>query len=173
MEELFSRFDPNSNLFAIMDVDKSRTISAAEFDTFFSLPGKQRPNGLWDTEDKDHDGVISFQEFSGPKGIGAPQQQQQIQSQHQGNSAVVGTGGGRSVVTFQSLDTNHDGNLSYDEFMRYFYYTFSQGRTTQKQPSREAVALSGIPDMYAQHDTNGDGRVSDAEFDRFWASVRP
>ena len=29
------------------------------------------PDGLWDNEDKDKDGVISWDEFTGPKGSSA------------------------------------------------------------------------------------------------------
>ena len=40
---------------------------------FFKKQGRdERPEGLWEKEDKNEDGVISWEEFSGPKGKTAP-----------------------------------------------------------------------------------------------------
>jgi hypothetical protein len=62
------------NVFVQIDMNGDREITVDEMTTFFThmhgLDGI--PAGLWDADDKDKDGVISFEEFSGPKSDDEP-----------------------------------------------------------------------------------------------------
>jgi hypothetical protein len=165
MRPLYARFDPSTNLFAIIDIDGSRTLSALEFQAFFHLENKQIPDDLWGLEDSNGDGVISLSEFSGPKEM--PPAENNVVARTDAPPARGG-GGARPVVSFESLDTNRDGGLVLEEIKAYFYYTFSRGVTTQKQPSFEALVLAGVPDLFYAHDTDGNGVISRTEFRDFW-----
>lgn len=57
------------NIFSEMDTDSDNKITPAELAAWFKKDGEDVPEGLWETEDKDEDGVISFEEFGGPKGL--------------------------------------------------------------------------------------------------------
>jgi len=52
------------DVFSILDQDQDGRISREEFAQGF----EEEPEGLWDQEDKNGDGFISFDEFGGPKG---------------------------------------------------------------------------------------------------------
>lgn len=60
------------NLFAELDADGDKKLTKEEIRAYFVKqagdPEAQIPEGLWDGEDKDKDGSISWTEFSGPKG---------------------------------------------------------------------------------------------------------
>lgn len=173
MKQLYQTYNPNENLFSILDVDGSRSISRDEFDTFFALENKQPPPNLWEGDDQNLDGMLSFEEFSGPKGnnAGAVQSRPQAGAAvHETGVAVKGTGF-RPPLPFDALDTNSDGAIGYDEFKAYFYYAFSKGVTTQKQPSIEALHLAGIPDLFQDHDSDGNGFITRQEFQAFWSRV--
>ena len=51
-------------MFSILDQDQDGRISREEFQQGF----EEEPEGLWDQEDKNGDGFISYDEFGGPKG---------------------------------------------------------------------------------------------------------
>ena len=151
-----------------MDVDGGGDVSYEEFATFFEIENKQVPQQFWAQEDRNGDGVISFAEFSGPKVAGGANQRA-VSSQ---GGAATRTGVGMApVVSFDALDTNVDGVVASDEFNSYFYFMFAQGRTTQKHPSREALALSGVPDLFKQHDLNNDELISRQEYSQYWNRV--
>ena len=78
-------------------------------------------------------------------------------------------GGSSPPVSFAALDQNRDGLVSLEEFKGYFYFMFTKGVTTQKQPSLEAQTLSGIPDLFMDHDRDRDGSIQKEEFDAFWS----
>jgi len=62
---------PEPNLFAELDVDGDGKLTKKEVLAHFlktDEDAKELPPGLWESEDKDEDGVISWEEFSGPKG---------------------------------------------------------------------------------------------------------
>eukprot|EP00750_Incisomonas_marina_P016936 INCI19667.1.p1 GENE.INCI19667.1~~INCI19667.1.p1 ORF type:complete len:211 (+),score=33.93 INCI19667.1:90-722(+) len=173
MRQLYQMYDPNENLFSILDVDGSRSISRDEFDTFFALENKQAPPNLWEGDDRNFDGMLSFEEFSGPKGNNAGSVQPRPQTGaavHETGVSVKGTGS-RPLLPFDALDTNSDGAIGYDEFKAYFYYAFSKGVTTQKQPSLEALHLAGIPDLFQDHDSDENGLITRQEFQAFWSRV--
>ncbi len=58
---------PTPNLFDEIDTDSSGSISREEIGAWFKAKRGQEelPQGLWENEDKDKDGVISWEEFSG------------------------------------------------------------------------------------------------------------
>eukprot|EP00536_Pseudo-nitzschia_multiseries_P012490 jgi/Psemu1/208799/e_gw1.479.9.1 len=60
---------PPPNLFKDIDTDMDLKLSKEEVEAFFqATKGISTPDGLWASEDKDGDGVISWDEFAGPKG---------------------------------------------------------------------------------------------------------
>lgn len=60
---------PPPNLFKEIDSDGNGSITKEEVEAFFQEKhGTGTPDGLWENEDKDKDGVISWEEFGGPKG---------------------------------------------------------------------------------------------------------
>ena len=66
-------FSSSDNVFAEIDKDGDGIIYLAEFNEYFArarLPG--RPRDVYDSEDTDRDGVISWREFTGPKGTADP-----------------------------------------------------------------------------------------------------
>ncbi len=61
--------DDSNDVFSFIDKDKSLTLDNAEVEKFFKDRGQEVPLELWTTEDKNNDGIISFDEFTGPKGL--------------------------------------------------------------------------------------------------------
>lgn len=56
----------------MIDTDSNGFLDKAEIDAYFEKMGRAVPDGLWENEDKDGDGKISWDEFSGPKGTEPP-----------------------------------------------------------------------------------------------------
>lgn len=73
--ELIAIYDdkPQMNLFAEIDKDRDNKIHKDElYNWFRTKRGADKvPDELWEQEDKDKDGFISWAEFSGPKGDGS------------------------------------------------------------------------------------------------------
>lgn len=64
------------NLFADLDANKDAKLTKEEVLKFFKDQGKDElPDGLWENEDKDKDGFISWEEFGGPKGDSPPKEE--------------------------------------------------------------------------------------------------
>jgi len=59
---------PQANIFDQIDLDSDGSLSKSEIDAYFVQMGSTTPDGLWEKEDTDGDGIISWEEFSGPKG---------------------------------------------------------------------------------------------------------
>mmetsp|Transcript_1565 Transcript_1565/g.2147 ORF Transcript_1565/g.2147 Transcript_1565/m.2147 type:complete len:210 (-) Transcript_1565:212-841(-) len=60
---------PGPNFFDLIDTNKDHKISKEEMTEFFAGQGMDTiPDGLWEDEDKDGDGFITWAEFNGPKG---------------------------------------------------------------------------------------------------------
>ena len=60
--------DPENNIFKDIDANHNHELTKDEIDAYFDNQGKRAPAGLWDVEDKDADGKITWEEFGGPKG---------------------------------------------------------------------------------------------------------
>lgn len=59
---------PPPNLFKQLDTDGDGKLSKDEINAYFVGMGQPGvPDGLWESEDKDKDGFVSWDEFSGPK----------------------------------------------------------------------------------------------------------
>lgn len=86
--------DPG-NLFIAMDIDESRYLSKEEVERYMEivLGRKHIPEGFWEAQDKDGDGLISWDEFTGPKGDEPP----------------------KYLNAFEIVDVNKSGYLSRDE----------------------------------------------------------
>ena len=60
------------NLFQEIDTDSSKDLTKEELMKWFKKERDMEvPDGLWDNEDKDKNGVITWEEFTGPKGSSA------------------------------------------------------------------------------------------------------
>mmetsp|Transcript_1891 Transcript_1891/g.3006 ORF Transcript_1891/g.3006 Transcript_1891/m.3006 type:complete len:202 (-) Transcript_1891:154-759(-) len=65
----FGEGPPQRNLFKELDTNADGKLTQEEILAFFVSQGKNElPDGLWEHEDKDKDGFVSWEEFSGPKG---------------------------------------------------------------------------------------------------------
>jgi hypothetical protein len=56
----------------MIDTNGDGFLSGEEIEAFFGQQGRPVPDGLWENEDKNGDGSISWEEFSGPKGDSPP-----------------------------------------------------------------------------------------------------
>lgn len=63
---------PPPNYFAMIDSNKDGFLDKEEIEAYFKQMGAEVPDALWEHEDKDKDGKISWDEFSGPKGTEPP-----------------------------------------------------------------------------------------------------
>merc|ERR1719272_2185441 len=64
---------PEENLFLSLDTNKDKQLSLEEITAYFKKQGQDGiPEGLMDEEDKNKDGVVSWEEFGGPKGDAEP-----------------------------------------------------------------------------------------------------
>lgn len=64
---------PEQNLFVELDTNKDKKLTKEEILEYFKKEGQDElPEGLWDEEDKDKDGFVSWEEFGGPKGEEEP-----------------------------------------------------------------------------------------------------
>jgi len=59
---------PMPNIFKQIDANGDGKLTKEEVEAWFGNQGRPMPDELWDNEDKDKDGFISWDEFSGPKG---------------------------------------------------------------------------------------------------------
>lgn len=61
---------PTPNVFKQIDEagDSDGKLSVEEITKYFEGMGKELPEGLMESEDKDGDGFVSWDEFTGPKG---------------------------------------------------------------------------------------------------------
>jgi FKBP-type peptidyl-prolyl cis-trans isomerase 2 len=64
---------PEPNLFVELDTDKDSKLTQEEVLAYFKKQGRdQLPDGLFESEDKNKDGHIDWDEFGGPKGAAPP-----------------------------------------------------------------------------------------------------
>jgi Ca2+-binding EF-hand superfamily protein len=62
----------------MIDENEDGFLDKAEIDAYFKQMGRDVPAELWEHEDKDKDGRISWEEFSGPKGTEAPSSKEEL-----------------------------------------------------------------------------------------------
>ncbi|KAL3937545.1 MAG: hypothetical protein SGBAC_007369 [Bacillariaceae sp.] len=60
------------NLFEMLDENQDGKLSKEEIEAFFVNQGGSMPDGLWEDEDKNKDGFVTWDEFTGPKGSHPP-----------------------------------------------------------------------------------------------------
>jgi len=58
----------DENLFKTMDTNEDKQLTEEEFAAWFKKEGQELPDGLMDEEDADKDGIVTWDEFKGPKG---------------------------------------------------------------------------------------------------------
>lgn len=146
--EIITIQPPIPNDFVKIDANKDWKISRSEAKKYFEGLGQAiNLDSLWKDEDKDNDGYISWEEFTGPKGgEGPPQKQEQQkrktkQSQQQQQQNEI-------VQLIQSLDADGDGKISKDELASIF----------------RANGQEMTEDFWLESDPDGDGFVTFEEF---------
>eukprot|EP00581_Thalassiosira_minuscula_P003826 CAMPEP_0183744026 /NCGR_PEP_ID=MMETSP0737-20130205/65519_1 /TAXON_ID=385413 /ORGANISM="Thalassiosira miniscula, Strain CCMP1093" /LENGTH=368 /DNA_ID=CAMNT_0025979661 /DNA_START=159 /DNA_END=1265 /DNA_ORIENTATION=- len=139
---------PVPNDFIKIDSNKDWKISKKEAKSYFEGKGQAIDiKALWKAEDKDGDGYISWEEFSGPKGSEPPPKKQpppRRQTQQQQKQAEQAEFG----AMFKDVDVDGDGKISKDELANKF-----------KAAGREMTE-----EFWAEADPDGDGFVSLEEF---------
>ena len=145
-----------------MDTNKDGRVTEDEF--FAVIPDNEEGRALWQHDDANSDGVLAWEEFTGPKGAKPAvvsngqtkqlyqQQQQQQQQQPQrrntnANANANANANGQQADVFSILDKDHDGLVSYVEY-------FST-----------LVETSGNRELYNKEDKNQDGYIEWEEFD--------
>lgn len=66
------------NYFAQIDTNGDGFLDEAEIAAYFETMGQPVPAELWEHEDKNGDGKVSWDEFSGPKGTEAPSAKEEL-----------------------------------------------------------------------------------------------
>ena len=166
---------PILNDFRKIDTNHDWLISVEEARMYFDALGQAiNLDGLWKEEDIDHDGYISWMEFTGPKGTEGPppprdssttqqedrrrrrrQEEKQEEERHvnqhttQTTTTVAsGKGDGDIATLLQSIDTDDDGKISKIELATIF-------RSLGQEMTEE---------FWRESDPDGDGYVSYEEF---------
>mmetsp|Transcript_22133 Transcript_22133/g.48088 ORF Transcript_22133/g.48088 Transcript_22133/m.48088 type:complete len:304 (+) Transcript_22133:26-937(+) len=142
---------PVPNDFVKIDTDRDWRISKKEAKKYFEGLGQVVDlDSLWDDEDENVDGYISWEEFKGPKGNDPPpkKQKKQRKKQHNQQQQQEQTEQVNVAALFQNMDTDKDGKLSKAE-LAVFFKTMGEEMTE---------------DFWAQSDPDGDGYVLFEEF---------
>jgi Ca2+-binding EF-hand superfamily protein len=128
------------NLFSEMDIDNNHGVDESELKTYFQDRGHNTPSGLFLSEDKDSDNIISYDEFSGPKGT-TVKGKEAVEKRRVESGPSSNTQPAQSNV-FVILDTDENGLISKTEFF------------AQLQDEN----------LWTQEDVNQDGSISWQEF---------
>ncbi len=62
----------------MIDENDDGFLDKDEITAYFQQMGREVPDELWEAEDKDKDGKISWEEFSGPKGTEPPSAKEEL-----------------------------------------------------------------------------------------------
>jgi FK506-binding protein 14 len=134
---------PAPNDFKDIDTNKDWKISKSEAKYYFESKSQNIDiDALFNAEDADHDGYVSWEEFSGPKGTEGPPSTRQRQQQQEPNALE------QVAAIFQQIDIDHDGKISKEELAATF----------------QALGEEMTDEFWTESDTNGDGFVSIQEF---------
>lgn len=141
---------PVPNDFVKIDSNEDWRISKDEARIYFEGIGQMvNLNALWDDEDANVDGYISWEEFKGPKGSEPPpkkkekqRKKRQQQQQHQQTSQADVT------TLFQNMDLDKDGMISKYELANTF----------------KALGQEMTEEFWTESDPDGDGHVTFKEF---------
>jgi len=125
------------NLFVQLDVNSDNRLSREEF----SVEWHTAPIELFENDDKDGDGFVSFDEFGGPKGQGGRRSRPPPRAAG-GEGGEGGEGAPQNM--FALLDEDQDGRISLDEF--------------------NADWHNAPEGLWEQEDQNGDGFIAYEEF---------
>mmetsp|Transcript_1468 Transcript_1468/g.1977 ORF Transcript_1468/g.1977 Transcript_1468/m.1977 type:complete len:336 (-) Transcript_1468:63-1070(-) len=139
---------PLPNEFKKIDANGDWKLSRQEAKTYFEKDGKQiNIDALWKDEDKDGDGFISWEEFTGPKGGEGPPAKKPTQERKQSKDpqqAHIDS----MIQIFVSIDTNQDAKISKEELGKMF----------------ESLGQEMTEDFWIESDLDMDGYVSLEEF---------
>lgn len=137
---------PTPNDFVKIDANEDGRLSKKEAREYFEKMGQAiELDALWKEEDKDGNGYISWEEFSGRKGDGPPQKQQQQQRQRQQARPDPRK---EVAATFHAMDTDKDGRINKSELGEAF----------------KAMGSEMTDEFWRESDGNGDGYISFTEF---------
>jgi Ca2+-binding EF-hand superfamily protein len=166
---------PILNDFRKIDTNHDWLISVEEARMYFDALGQAiNLDGLWKEEDIDHDGYISWMEFTGPKGTEGPppprdssttqkedrrwrrrqeeKQEERHVNQHTTQTTTIasekGNGDNNIATLLQSIDTDNDGKISKIELAAIF----------------RSLGQEMMEEFWRESDPDGDGYVSYEEF---------
>lgn len=166
---------PIPNDFRKIDTNHDWLISVEEARMYFDALGQAiNLDGLWKEEDIDHDGYISWMEFTGPKGTEGPppprdssttqkedrrwrrrqeeKQEERHVNQHTTQTTTIasekGNGDNNIATLLQSIDTDNDGKISKIELAAIF----------------RSLGQEMMEEFWRESDPDGDGYVSYEEF---------
>jgi len=107
--------EQSKKMFDLLDTSGDGKLSKEEILTYYRAT-LEMPDDFWKNEDKNKDGVISWDEFSGPKGKAPPTV---VITTAGAKSVSKGTDGDTTKNLFAELDTSQDGELSKEEIEKY------------------------------------------------------
>eukprot|EP00547_Thalassionema_nitzschioides_P007571 CAMPEP_0194206908 /NCGR_PEP_ID=MMETSP0156-20130528/5816_1 /TAXON_ID=33649 /ORGANISM="Thalassionema nitzschioides, Strain L26-B" /LENGTH=453 /DNA_ID=CAMNT_0038933555 /DNA_START=57 /DNA_END=1418 /DNA_ORIENTATION=+ len=172
-----SEIDSARQLFSKIDTNQDGKISKEELSKNFESKGKQIDvDALLKSQDTDKDGLISWEEFINPTAAGGGQQQQGDPRQAEID---------QMMQIFARLDANGDGKISKEELTENFkaagkedlvdgifasddkdgdgFITLEETMASKQQQAAQKAQYESMMQIFAQTDTNQDGKISKEE----------